>query len=284
MPENTWLITGASSGLGYALARRVLEQGERVVMGARTVGPMSDLANRYPDRGLAVELDVTDPDQRAFAVQSCRDHFGSVDVLVNSAGVDFWGAIEEQDEADYRATFEVNLFGAVELIRLVLPGMRSRQRGTIVNISSLRGIVSTGGNGYYCSSKFALEGLTEALWQEIEPLGLRALLVEPGPHRTGMDTRVRFSGSVIDAYEGSSGRLLKIMANIKPEQFPGDPVKAASAIYQEVRANSKRHRMILGSEAYRQIGARLNAFQSEFGLAKDLAFSTDYPDAGPGVL
>ena len=176
------------------------------------------------------------------------------------------------------------MFGAVELIRLVLPGMRSRQRGTIVNISSLRGIVSVGGNGYYCSSKFALEGLTEALWQEIEPLGLRAFLVEPGPHRTGMDTRVRFSGSVIDAYEGSSGRLLKIMANIKPEQFPGDPAKAVTVIYQEVRADSKRHRIILGSEAYRQIRARIDAFQSEFELGRDLAFSTDYPDVGSGVL
>jgi NAD(P)-dependent dehydrogenase (short-subunit alcohol dehydrogenase family) len=284
MDPRVWFITGASSGLGYALARHVLEQGDRVVMGARTVGPMCELANRYPDRGLAVKLDVTDPDQCASVVQSCRDRFGSLDVLVNSAGTDFWGAIEEQDEADYRATFEINLFGAVELIRLVLPDMRSRRRGTIVNISSLRGIVSAGGNGYYCSSKFALEGLTEALWQEIEPLGPWAFLVEPGPHRTGMDTRVRFSGSVIDAYEGSSGRLVKIMANIKPEQFLGDPIKAVTAIYQQVRANSKRHRMILGSEAYQQIGAKLNAFQSEFESSRDLAFSTDYPAAGPSVL
>ena len=143
MPENTWLITGASSGLGYALARHVLEQGERVVMGARTVGPMSDLANRYPDLGLAVELDVTDPDQRAFAVQSCRDHFGSVDVLVNSAGVDFWGAIEEQDEADYRATFEVNLFGAIELMS-VLPSNDAEQRHIIFDpIPRVDGIESS---------------------------------------------------------------------------------------------------------------------------------------------
>src|SRR5260370_25109578 len=202
-------------------------------MGARTVGPMCELANRYPDRGLAVKLDVTDPDQRASAVQSCRDRCGSLDVLVNSAGTDFWGAIEEQDEADYRATFEVNLFGAVELIRLVLPDMRSRRRGTIVNISSLRGIVSAGGNGYYCSSKFALEGLTEALWQEIEPLGLRALLVEPGPHRTGMDTRGRFSGSVIDPYEGSSGRNVQIIGNSHPGTVPGEPTSAATALYQK---------------------------------------------------
>jgi NAD(P)-dependent dehydrogenase (short-subunit alcohol dehydrogenase family) len=284
MPGNTWFITGASSGLGYALARHVLEEGDRVVMGARTVGPMSELAGHFPGHALVVKLDVTDPDQRASAVQVCEDHFGSLDVLVNSAGTDFWGAIEEQDEADYRATFEVNLFGAIELSRLALPGMRSRQRGTIVNMSSLRGIVSVGGNGYYASSKFALEGLTEALWQEIEPLGLRAFLVEPGPHRTGMDTRVRFSGSVIDAYEGSSGRIVKIMANIKPEQFLGDPTRAATAIYQEVCANSKRRRIILGSEAYRQIGAKLDALQSELHSIKDLAFSTDYPGAGPGVL
>ena len=148
-------------------------------------------------------------------MKACHDQFGSIDVLVNSAGTDFWGAIEEQNE-----TFDVSLFGAVELIRLVLPEMRLQRRGTIVNISSLRGIVSVGGNGYYCSTKFALEGLTEALWQEIEPVGLGAFLVEPGPHRTGMDTRVRFSGSRIDAYEGSTGRLLKTMATIKPEQFP----------------------------------------------------------------
>jgi hypothetical protein len=116
----------------------------------------------------------------------------------------------------------------------------------------VRGIVSVGGNGHYCSTKFSLEGLTEALWQEIEPLGLRAFLVEPGPRRTGMDTRVRFSGSRIDAYEGSSGRLLRTMATIKPEQFQGDPTKAAAAIDEEVRAGSGRHRLILGSEAYRQ--------------------------------
>ena len=284
MSENTWLIAGASSGLDYGLARHVLEQGDRVVMGRQ---------NRRPYERTRQPIPRPRPRCRARCDRSVTS-----EVCCSSLPRSLWlsgrageqrgyrllGAIEEQDEADYRATFEVNFFGAVELIRLALPGMRSPQRGTIVNISSLRGIVSSEGNGYYSSSKFALEGLTEALWQEIEPLGLRAFLVEPGPFRTGLDTRTRFSGSVIDAYEGSSGRILKIMANIKPEQFPGDPTRAATAIYQEVRANSKRHRMILGSEAYRLIGARLNAFQSELEFTKDLAFSTDYPDAGPGVL
>jgi NAD(P)-dependent dehydrogenase (short-subunit alcohol dehydrogenase family) len=284
MSETTWFITGASSGLGYALAEHVLEQGDRVVMGARTVGPMADLASRYPDRGLAVELDVTDPIQRASAVQACYDRMGPLDVLVNNAAVDFLGAVEEQDEASYRATFEVNFFAAVELIRLVLPGMRSRKQGTIVNISSMDGLASVPVNGTYSASKFAIEGITETLWQEIEPLGLRAFLVEPGSFRTGIETRSHFAGTVIDDYEATSGRFRKIMANIKPEQFPGDPANAAAAIYQEVHSGSNRHHLILGSDAYRLIGAKLDALRSEFDAIKDLAFSTDYPDAGTAIL
>jgi NAD(P)-dependent dehydrogenase (short-subunit alcohol dehydrogenase family) len=284
MSETTWFITGASSGLGYALAEHVLEQGDRAVMGARTVGPMADLASRYPDRGLAVELDVTDPIQRASAVQVCYDRMGPLDVLVNNAAVDFLGAVEEQDEASYRATFEVNFFAAVELIRLVLPGMRSRKQGTIVNISSMDGLASVPVNGTYSASKFAIEGITETLWQEIEPLGLRAFLVEPGSFRTGIETRSHFAGTVIDDYEATSGRFRKIMANIKPEQFPGDPANAAAAIYQEVHSGSNRHHLILGSDAYRLIGAKLDALRSEFDAIKDLAFSTDYPDAGTAIL
>jgi NAD(P)-dependent dehydrogenase (short-subunit alcohol dehydrogenase family) len=245
---------------------------------------MNELASRYPDRGLAVELDVTKADQRASAVQRCEDHFGSLDVLVNNAAVDFLGAVEEQDEADYRATFEVNFFAPVELMRLVLPGMRRRKQGTIVNISSMDGLASVPVNGTYSASKFAIEGITETLWQEIEPLGLRAFLVEPGSFRTGIETRSHFAGSIIDDYEATSGRFRKIMANIKPEQFPGDPANAAAAIYQEVHSGSNRHHLILGSDAYRLIGAKLDALRSEFDSIKDLAFSTDYPDAGEAIL
>lgn len=284
MPETTWFITGASSGLGYALAEHVLEQGERALLGARTIGPMTDLARRYPDRGFAVELDVTDPVQRASAVQACYDRFGHLDVLVNNAAVDFLGAVEEQDEAAYRATFEVNFFAPVELIRLVLPAMRNRRRGTIVNISSMDGLASVAVNGSYSASKFAIEGITETLWQEIEPLGLRALLVEPGSFRTGIETRSHFTGTVIDDYEATSGRFRKVMADIRPEQFPGDPASAAAAIYHEVTFGSDRHHLILGSDAYRLIGAKLNALRSEFDSIKDLAFSTDYPDAGTAIL
>ena len=146
------------------------------------------------------------------------------------------------------------------------------------------GLASVPVNGTYSASKFAIEGITETLWQEIEPLGLRAFLVEPGSFRTGIETRSHFAGSVIDDYEATSGRFRKIMANVKPEQFPGDPANAAAAIYDEVHSGSNRHHLILGSDAYRLIGAKLAALQSEFDSIKDLAFSTDYPDAGEAIL
>src|SRR5882762_5687375 len=280
----TWLITGASSGLGYALAKYVLEKGDRVVMGARTLDSMAALAELHPGRALAVRLDVTNAEQRVAAVQQTEARLGSMDVLVNNAGIDFLGAIEEQDERDYRAQFEVNFFGAVALLRLVLPGMRGRKQGTIINMSSMDGIASLPVNGYYSASKFALEGLTESLWQEIEPLGLRAFLVEPGSFRTGIEQRTKFSGSVIDAYEATSGTFRKMVGTLTPDQFPGDPVRAARAIYQVANSDRQIHWLILGSDAYRRIGAKLDMIVSEFKAVKDIAFSTDYPGAGKAVL
>jgi NAD(P)-dependent dehydrogenase (short-subunit alcohol dehydrogenase family) len=280
----TWLITGASSGLGYALAEYVLGEGDRVVLGARTMSSMGALAARFHATALAVALDVTKAEQRVAAVQQAESRFGGIDVLVNNAGIDFLGAIEEQDERDYRATFEVNFFAAVALLRLVLPGMRARKSGTIINVSSMDGIASLPVNGYYSSSKFALEGLTESLWQEIEPLGLRAFLVEPGSFRTGIEQRTKFSGTAIDAYEATSGAFRKVLGKISPEMFPGDPVRAAAAIYQVAASDRPRHRVILGSDAQRRIGAKLDMLRTEFEASKEMALSTDYPDAGQAIL
>jgi NAD(P)-dependent dehydrogenase (short-subunit alcohol dehydrogenase family) len=201
-----------------------------------------------------------------------------------SGGLDFLGAVEEQAEEDYRQTFEVNFFGAVALTRLALPLMRERGRGTIVNISSMDGIVSLPVNGYYSASKFALEGITEALWQEVEPLGLKALLIELGSFRTGIDQRTRFSGQQIDAYEATSGVFRKIMQTAGPELFPGDPALAAAAIYDVMSANPAVHRVILGSDAYRRIEAKLQTLQAELEAGRDLAYTTDYKDlpSNPG--
>src|SRR5882724_2118813 len=284
LKSRTWLITGASSGLGYALAEFVLQRGERVVLAARSMNSMSGLAARYPDRALAVGLDVTQPQQRIAAVERAQAHFDGIDVLVNNAGIDFLGAVEEQREEDYRAQFEVNFFGAVAMLRLVLPGMRRRQSGTIVNISSMDGIASPPVNGYYASSKFALEGITESLWQEIEPIGLRAFLVEPGSFRTGIEQRTRFSGAPIEAYEATSGAFRKMMTTVSPDMFPGDPVRAAAAIYEVVASESPRHWVVLGSDAQRRIGAKLDMLRAEFDAGADTARMTDYPGSAKAIL
>jgi len=280
----TWLITGASSGLGYALAKYVLGKGDRVVMGARTLTAMSDLAARFPATALALTLDVTRAEHRAAAVEQAESRFGGTDVLVNNAGIDFLGAIEEQDERDYRNLFEVNFFAAVALLRRVLPGMRLRKRGTIVNVSSMDGLASLPVNGYYSSSKFALEGLTEALWQEIEPLGLRAMLIEPGSFRTGIEQRTKFSGAAIAEYAATSGAFRAAVASATPDMFPGDPVRAAAAVYEVVISDRPRHRVILGSDAHRRIGAKLDLLRAEYEAGRELALSTDYPDAGRAIL
>jgi NAD(P)-dependent dehydrogenase (short-subunit alcohol dehydrogenase family) len=280
----TWFITGASSGLGYALGERVLQSGDRCVLAARSIARMNALAERFPGTALAVELDVTQAGQRVAAVQAAEAQFGAIDVLVNNAGIDFVGAIEEQREQDYRAQFEVNFFAAVAMIRLVLPGMRRRRCGNIVNISSMDGIASLPANAYYSASKFALEGLTEALWQEIEPIGLRAVLVEPGSFRTGIEQRTRPSGEPIDAYETTSGAFRKLVTTASPDLFPGDPDRAAEAIYEVVVSGSPRHWVILGSDAQRRIGAKLERLRAEFDAGKDMAFSTDFPGASRAIV
>ena len=280
----TWLITGASSGLGYALAEFVLQRGDQVVLAARSVQAMDKLVARYPDSALAVGLDVTDRQQRIAAVEQAQARFGRIDVLVNNAGIDFLGAIEEQREEDYRAQFEVNFFGPVEMIRLVLPGMRRRGSGTIVNMSSMDGIASLPTNGYYSASKFALEGLTETLWQEIEPLGLRAVLVEPGSFRTGIQHRTAFSGEAIDAYASTSGAFRQVMATLTPEMFPGDPVRAAAAVFDVVTSQPDRHWVVLGSDAQRRITAKLDLLRAEIDAGAPMALSTDYPGSIQAVL
>jgi len=278
----TWFITGAATGLGRSLALHLLHSGDRVILGSRH--DLGDIQKQFPATALAVHLDVTNPAQRAQSVERALHWAGSIDVLVNNAAVDFLGAVEEQREEDYRAQFEVNFFAAVEMIRLVLPGMRRRRRGTIVNISSMDGIASLPANAFYSASKFALEGLTEALWQEIEPLGLRAFLVEPGSFRTGIEQRTHVSGTAIGDYAATSGAFIQNVRAVRPDMFPGDPARAAIEIARNVRSDSPRRWLVLGSDAHRRIGVKLAQFHAEFDNGQALAASTDYPDAGPAVL
>jgi len=276
MDKATWLITGASSGLGYELASVALQHGDQVVLAATALAPMQTLAADFPDSALALEFDVTDAEQRTSVVREAEARFGSIDFLVNNAGIDILGAVEEQDEADYRRLFEVNFFGPVAMLRLVLPGMRKLKKGTIVNMSSMDGIASMAANGYYSASKFALEGITEALWQEIEPLGLRAISVNPGSFRTGIGARTKFSGKQIEAYSATSGAFRKAMAQLSDDVFPGDPSRAADVIFQSLKSDATGRRIILGSDAYKIIAKKIESLQSENEAYKDLAQSTDF--------
>ncbi|MBF4571819.1 SDR family NAD(P)-dependent oxidoreductase [Herbiconiux sp. VKM Ac-1786] len=279
----TWLITGAATGLGRAISEEVLARGDSAIVTGPHTASLQDLAERYPSTAVVAELDVTRADQRE-AVLSTAERLGGIDVLVNNAAVDFVGAIEEQTDADIRSQFEVNLFGALALTRVVLPGMRARRRGTIVNISSMDGIASLPGNAIYSASKFALEGLTEALWQELEPIGLRALLVEPGSFRTGIEHRTHASGEAIEDYAATGGVFRGMLGALTPEVFPGDPARAAAVIYDTVASDDGAHWLVLGSDAHRRIQAKLDAFGAEFAAGRDRAESTDFPGSGPAVL
>jgi short-subunit dehydrogenase len=275
----TWVITGASSGLGYDLAERVLENGHEVVLAARNVHAMHELAERHSDTALVVGVDVADRHQRANLLSRTYERFGKIDFLVNNAGIDYLGAIEEQREEDYRRIFEVNFFAAVELLRLALPAMRKRRSGTIVNMSSMDGIASLPGNAFYSASKFALEGLTESLWQEIEPVGLKAVLVEPGSFLTGIDSRTRFSGELIPDYDASSGNFFRAMQNVeslKDVMFPGDPKRAAEVLFEQLTGDLTGHRIILGSDALQRIQIKMDDLQADFDASQRIAHTTDF--------
>ncbi|MEW2512935.1 oxidoreductase [Streptomyces sp. NPDC046870] len=284
MSRKTWLITGASSGLGKALAEHVLARGDQVVATASSTRATTELAARCPQTALAVKLDVTEAADRAAAVRAAEERFGGIDVLVNNAAIDFVGALEEQEEGDYRRLFEVNFFGAVALTRAVLPGMRARRRGTVVNVSSMDGLASLPANGYYSASKFALEGFTEALWQEIEPIGLHAMIIQPGSFRTGIENRTRVSGEGIGDYAATAGAFRAMMGSLTPDMFPGDPERAAEAIYDAVTAPQPAHWVVLGSDAQRRIGVKLEQLRAEFEAGRELALSTDFPGAADNAV
>src|SRR3954469_23966633 len=180
----TWIVPGGSTGLGRALAEAVLERGENAVITARDPRTLEDLATRDPDRALALALDVTDHARVRETVAHAQERFGGIDVLVNNAGYGYRAAVEEAADEDIERLFATNFFGALAATKAVLPGMRARRRGTIVNISSIGARITPAGSGYYAASKAALEGLTGSLRKELEPLGITAIIVEPGAFRT----------------------------------------------------------------------------------------------------
>jgi NAD(P)-dependent dehydrogenase (short-subunit alcohol dehydrogenase family) len=255
---STWLITGCSTGLGRALAEAVIAAGHNAVVTARDVEKVADLTVGITERVLALPLDVTDPAQVTNAVNRAQEKFGGVDVLVNNAGYGYRAAVEEGDDADIRKLFETQFFGAVAMIKAVLPRMRSRRSGAIVNISTIGVQIMPAGSGYYAASKAALEGMSGALYAELKPLGISVTVVEPGAFRTDFAGRsLTQSSAVIDDYADTAGRRRKEHDTMHGTQ-PGDPGKAAKAIIAAVESDEPPAFLLLGNDAlstYRRLAA-----------------------------
>ena len=274
---STWLITGCSTGLGRALAIAVLEAGHDAVITARDPQVLAELGDSYPETAAVVPLDVRDHEQVVAAVEVAKDRFGGIDVLVNNAGYGYRSALEEGDPAEVEQLFATNFFGAVDVMKQVLPGMRESGAGTIVNVSSIAGRTSQPGSGYYSATKFALEGASDALSKEVRPLGVRVIIVEPGGFRTDFAGRsLTQSAEPIGDYADTAGLRRKENATIDGRQ-PGDPARAAQAILQVVASDDPPLRLLLGSDALRRAEGELVGQRADIDAWVDVTRSTDFP-------
>ncbi|MET1053559.1 MAG: oxidoreductase [Mycetocola sp.] len=274
----TWFITGCSTGLGRALADAVLERGDNAAISARDTSSIQDLADAYPDSALALSLDVTDAAQVTDAVRAAEERFGSIDVLVNNAGYGYRAAVEEGDVNDVQHLFDTNFFGPVSLIKAVLPGMRERRSGTIVNLSSIGARISPPGSGYYAAAKAALEGMTASLKKEVEPLGISVMAVEPGGFRTDFAGRsLTQSAQPIADYAETAGKRRKEVDTAHGTQ-PGDPRKAASALIEAIGSPTLPGVLLLGEDAVDGFREVLNGLLLETEQWEKLSRSTTIDD------
>jgi NAD(P)-dependent dehydrogenase (short-subunit alcohol dehydrogenase family) len=283
MPKTTtdspvWFITGCSSGFGRAFARAALAHGFRVVATARDPKKLEDLTAGHEDSAMALALDVTKADQIKRAVGEAERAFGRIDVLVNNAGYGYLAAVEEGEEKDIHAIFDTNFFGPVAMIQAVLPGMRARRHGFIVDIASVGGIVGYAGSGYYAATKFAIEGLSESLAQEVEPLGIHVLIVEPGPFRTNFGRAVKQSPNVIADYEKSAGQHRRETMERSGKQ-PGDPARAAEAIIKAVQSPAPPRHLVLGRAGFDNVEHQLRSMLQEADQWQATSLAADYPTA-----
>jgi NAD(P)-dependent dehydrogenase (short-subunit alcohol dehydrogenase family) len=257
----TWLITGATSGFGRTITEAALDRGDSVVATSRRTDALDDLAG--DDRVLVMRLDVTDAAQREAAVAAAIDRFGRIDVLVNNAGRTQVGAVEETTDDELRFLFDLHFFAPAALTRLVLPAMRAQGSGAIVQMSSVGGQVTAPGFSAYCATKFALEGLSETLQAEVEPFGIRVLIVEPGAFRTGLfRPDAAYLSDEMPEYADTVGPTRAYVRDGHLEQ-PGDPVKAAAAIVAALDADEPPLRLVLGGDAIGNIRQRLQGVSAE---------------------
>jgi NAD(P)-dependent dehydrogenase (short-subunit alcohol dehydrogenase family) len=270
-----WLITGTSSGFGRAIAAAAIAAGDTVVATARRPEALDDLVKAHPDRVAALALDVTDTTRVADVVAEVMLRYGRIDVLVNNAGRALVGAVEETGEDELRDLMEVHFFGPVALTRAVLPHMRARGGGAIVQLSSLGGRLSFAGVSGYTATKFALEGLSEGLAAEVAPFGIKVLIVEPGAFRTGLHGTSLRMAEALPAYDDIVGPVRAGQAAFDGAQ-PGDPAKAAAAIITALDAADTPLRLPLGNDAADAISAAADAARAEFAAWEHVTRGTDF--------
>lgn len=275
--KRVWFITGASRGIGALIAEAALADGNAVVAAGRNVAA---IVERLGDSAalLPVALDVTDEAQAKAAVQMAMEKFGRVDVLVNNAGFGLLGAVEESADRDVRRMYDTNVFGLLNVTRAVLPVMRARRAGHVINISSIGGYRGAAGFGVYSSTKFAVEGLTEALRDELQPLGLHATVVEPGYFRTDFldASSLTIAPDVIADYDASSGAVRRKATQMNHNQ-PGDPKKLADAMVVLVDEPNPPLRLPLGTDTLAAIAAKNAYVEQEMQTWRALSASTDFP-------
>lgn len=276
--SRTWFITGSSTGFGRLLAEEVLKAGENVVATARKVEQVADLEQKYPAQALALPLDVTKQEQVDGAVAQTLERFGRVDVLVNNAGYGVTGAIEEVSDAELEPMYEANVFGLLRVTRAFLPQFRKQRSGHILNLSSIGGLAASPGWGLYQSTKFAVEGLSEALAQEVAPLGIRVTIIEPGPFRTdflgrsGVEAEKR-----IEDYSSTADNARRYRSDQHGRQ-PGDPLKAVQAMIEVVNSSNPPLRLLLGAGALKRVRQKMEAWQKEIAAWEPVTVGADFPE------
>lgn len=272
-----WLITGCSTGLGRSLAERAVAAGDRVIATARSMDRISDLVRLAPDSVVALELDLTRPDQIRSAVATAHAAWGRLDVVVNNAGYGLMGALEEYTEDQIEKNLEVNLMGPIRVIRAALPFLRSQRSGHLIQISAAAAISNYAGFSVYGGSKWALEGVSEALREELRPLGIQVTLAEPGPFRTDFIGRSLVKGTnPLPDYDQTSGRFAQLLQRIDGRQ-PGDPQRAARILVEMVHAGRAPMRVVLGRYAVEKTRKMLRTRESELAEWSGIAVDADFP-------
>ncbi|SEM79717.1 NADP-dependent 3-hydroxy acid dehydrogenase YdfG [Terribacillus saccharophilus] len=272
--QKVWFITGCSTGFGRELAQKVISLGYKVVVTARKVESLQELKDQNEANVLTLSLDVTDRKQIQTAIAETIYEFGRIDVLVNNAGIGYFGAVEESDEVEVRRMFDINFWGLMDVTNAVLPHMRERKAGHIINISSIGGLASFPALGYYHATKYAVEGISESLSQELAPYNIHVSLIEPGPFRT--DWAGRSSEKTESTlYQETAGKNIEDTVASQGQE-PGNPEKAAEALVSVVEANEPPQRLLLGKVAYDTATQKFSNLLKSIEESKDTTLSADY--------